>query len=72
MELSSSSIKKFLIFSQKKTFLYIGKRNFLIFQAQAFKKSYISGGTSKDPKTNKKSALKKFLSLVNFLYALQQ
>ena len=49
MKLSGSNVKKFLIFSQRKTFLYFGKRkprknslyfrkrNFLIFQEITFR-----------------------------------
>ena len=57
MELSSSKIKKFLIFQEmefsdsniKKFLIFYQKKAFLIFQETEL--SYISGGTSKAPKT---------------------
>ena len=52
MELSSSNIKKFLIFSQKKAFLIFRgtetSKKFLIFQEMVL--SYVTGRTSKAPK----------------------
>ena len=51
MELSSSNIKKFPIFSQKKTFVIFPEtkttQNSVIFQKTEH--FYISGGTSKSP-----------------------
>ena len=77
MELSSSNIKKFLIFSQKKAFLifwkqksrksslYFWKRNFLIFlETEALKNFlYFRKYVSelKKPKKKKKTLRKKFL-----------
>ena len=56
MKLSSLKIKHFFIFSQKQSFLYLGKYNF-------FKKaSYISGGFILSPE-NKKTCSEKFLIL---------
>ena len=52
MELCSSNIKKFLIFSQKKAFLIFREietpKKLLMFQKT--KLSYITGGISKAPK----------------------
>ena len=35
-------LKKFLIFSQKKLFLYLGKRNFVMFSKKKLKKMEVS------------------------------
>ena len=40
MELFGSKIKKFLIFSQKKIFLYFGKWNFLGLRFKNFRREY--------------------------------
>ena len=55
IELSSAKIKTVLIFSPKKLFLYFGKQNFLK------KTSYISRRNFLSSKNNKKTILKKFL-----------
>ena len=61
MKLSSSKIKKFLIFSQKKAFLLFAKmetpKEFFIFQET--KLSYISGSNFPRSKNIKKTTLKK-------------
>ena len=63
MELSSAKIKKVLIFSQKKSYLYFGKWNFLknllTFQEETSQAQIIQ-----------ELALKKFLRLLYYFLAL--
>ena len=72
MELSAPRLKIFLIFSQKKFFLYFGKWSFLVLRFKNFRREL------SELKKKKKNTPKKFLyfgklnplapSLKNFLY----
>ena len=63
MEISSHKIKKILIFSQKKLFLYFGKWNFLtkllIFQEETLRARKKPQKTNKQTKKKKKKKKKK-------------
>ena len=41
-KIKNPALKKFLIFSQKKLFLYLGKRNFVMFSKEKIKKMEVS------------------------------
>ena len=87
MELSSSNIKKFLIFSQKKAFLTFWetetpknslcyrKQNFLIFQETEALENFIyfrnNSPSSKNYKKPKQNTMKKMSSIVLYLQRLR-
>ena len=74
MKLSSSDIKKFLIFSQKKAVLIFQEtetpKKFLIFQETEL--SYISGSNFSSPKSKKNPLLKSFLYFAKWSFLVFQ